>query len=350
MAIKLQKQFKKLEEEIRLSSHNGLKEKRDILQTDLENKFPAKLKEKLNITLNKSDLKFIDQGSWANVTSTTIKPKLNTNGDKSLDRDVAMFFPLTTLDSDPREIKKLIKNILTIEGGKREPKIKKPCVTVAYSKEGNEIFHIDFPIYAEHKGKFYLALGKENSSIYEWQKADPEELNEYFRKHFIDEIGNQKRRLVRFFKLWKQEEYSTSNNDHEIPPSISLTLLICENFLSLDENNDLLALRNTLQKIFNKFKITKNSGGDIVEVDINVPLPVIPSSDTLYKMKKSNEHLIKFYKKFKIFVDNIENAYNAENEHESAKYIVKSLGTKFEVPEKEAKTDDSKLKKEDRFA
>ena len=67
-------------------------------------------------------------------------------------------------------------------------------------------------------------------------------------------------------------------------------------------------------------------------------------------MRDSDEHLIKFYKKFKRFTDNIENAFKAGHEHEAANYVVKSLGEEFEVPPKEAKKDNSSLKKEDRFA
>ena len=67
-------------------------------------------------------------------------------------------------------------------------------------------------------------------------------------------------------------------------------------------------------------------------------------------MRKSKEHLITFYKRFQNFYENIRNAYEAEHDHEAANYIVKSLGSEFEVPDKEAAVDTSKLKKEDRFA
>lgn len=349
--IKLQKQFEEFHGEIALTDHRELKEKRSILEKELKDKFPEKmnkekkLKEENSNDLKISDLKFIDQGSWAQGVKTSIDPM-----NKTFDRDVAMIFPLDILiHKDPREIKKIVKDILTIQG-KREPKIKEPCVTVTYSKEGDEIYHLDFPIYAKAKyGNLYLARGKECSESYEWEESDPEGLNEYFKEQFEGEIGNQKRRIVRYLKQWKQIKYNGSQNGNEIPPSIGLTILVCKNF-QYNEKNDLKTLYYTLKRIYDKFIVIKNSEKEITEVIIYCDLPTKPFSDVFYKMRKSKEHLITFYKRFQNFYENIRNAYEAEHDHEAANYIVKSLGSEFEVPDKEAAVDTSKLKKEDRFA
>lgn len=349
MKPKLHKEFENFHKEIGLSNHHELKNKRKILQTDIENKLPQKLLEKEIAEINKSDLTFFDQGSWAKGIKTSIKPKkIGEDGNKTFDRDVAVIIPMDINENDdPRKIKKIIKDILTI-ADKRIPEIKDPCVTINYSKEGNEIYHIDFPIYAKDEyGNLYLARGKETSEKYEWEPSDPEGLNEYFRDHYQDDEGNQKRRVIRYIKQWKQEKYNGSNGN-EIPPSIGLTLLGCNNFnFSYDGKywNDLEALHLTLQDILVEF--TENADESI---DIVCKLPKTPKSDIFYKMRNSEEHLKTFYKRFKKFAGNIENAYNAEHNHEAAKYVEKSLGDKFEIPEKEAKKDTSTLKKEDRFA
>lgn len=348
MKPKLYDEFENIYSEILLSNHNALKTKRDILQNDLEMRLPAKLKDKGIATITKSDLKFIDQGSWASGIKTSIKPKKQDEaGNKTFDRDVAVIIPFDINENnDPRKIKKIIRDLLIIEG-KRTPEIKNPCVTVSYSKEGNEIYHIDFPIYAKDEyNNLYLARGKEGAEDYEWEKSDPEGLNKYFKDHFEGDEGNQKRRMVRYIKQWKQEKY-TGINGNEIPPSIGLTILACENFNSYSDDgywNDLKALHFLLQSILDKFI----SIGNYTNIICN--LPTIPYSDVFFKMRNSQEHLKTFYNRFKIFADNIENAYNAEHAHEAAKYVVKSLGNKFKVPEKQAKQDSSNLKKEDRFA
>lgn len=349
MQPKLYKEFENFYKEISLSNHNDLKNKREILENDLKEKLPEKLKAEKIATIAKKDLKFIDQGSWASVVKTSIKPKKQgENGDKTFDRDVAVIIPLDiSKNNDPRKIKKIVKDILIIED-KRIPEIKTPCITITYSKEGDEVYHIDFPIYAKDENdNLYLARGKEFAIEYKWEEADPEGLNEYFKNHFTGDEGNQKRRIVRYIKQWKQEKY-TGNNGNEIPPSIALTILACDNFIPCYENecywNDLEALHFTLQTMLNRFVVYDDA------VDIECNLPRKPYSDVFYKMRNSKEHLKTFYNRFKTFADNIENAYNAEHAHESAKYIVKSLGDKFEIPEKQAKQDNSNLKKEDRFA
>ena len=237
--IKLQKQFENFHDEIALTNHHELKEKRKILEKDLKNNFPEKLNEEKSLKedtssdLKISDLKFIDQGSWAQGVKTSINPAI-TNKSKTFDRDVAMIFPLDILiHNDPIRIKQIVRDILIIKD-KRKPKIKEPCVTVTYSKEGEEIYHLDFPIYAKDEdNNLYLARGKEFSENSKWEEADPEGLNNYFNNEFIGEEGNQKRRIVRYLKQWKQIKYIDSQNGNEVPPSIGLTLLVCDGFVKI---------------------------------------------------------------------------------------------------------------------
>lgn len=338
MQPRLYKQFEEFHNLIKLDKESSLlKEKRDILQGDFEKNFPEILKEH-GITVNKSDLRFIDQGSYRQAISTTID-------DTTIDRDVAVIFPLDIEENtDPRKIKGFARDALTIKNN-REPKIKEPCITIRYLQQGEENMHIDFPLYAEHDGAVYLARGKEFSSTYEWESCDPDGLNDYLESYFAGNEGNQLRRIVRFIKKWRQEKYGDSYTKNHRPPSIGITLLACEYFVytSVDDyDNDLNALYTVVNGITYSF-ITNLSG----EHTITKKLPVTPKTDVFFKMTDADEEV--FYTKLSEFRDNLLNAINANEEYEAAKYIQKSLGTDFKLPEK-PKSSSAKSKDENSYA
>lgn len=326
---KLQKQFNDFNDAIKCSGTANLRDKRDLLKADIESKFPEKCKQ-FGIDVKKSDLRFINQGSYKIGTAI--------NG-KNVDIDYAMIFPLNISEfNDPRELKKAVKDSLIIENI-RIPSIKEPCVTVAYHENGEEYMHIDFPIYAEYEGNLYLGRGKENSIKFEWEIADPEGLVEYFENAFKDK--EQLKRIVRYIKKWKQQEYDNSSNGNEVPPSIGLTLLACENYCeyTYGGDDDLSSLYYTLKKIQNAFVIETDDFGEITSATISCDLPVEPKTDVLYKMSLSSAHLIKFYKKLKRAVANLNDAMNLDEEHEAAKCVRKVLGDEFKIPAK--KTNDT---------
>jgi len=324
---KLQKEFEEFNDFIKCSDTPFLREKRDLLTEDIKSKFPDKCAES-GIDINKSDLRFINQGSY--IIGTAIDGK-------TVDIDYAMIFPIDIDEhSDPTCFKKAVRDSLIIEN-KRIPKIKEPCVTVAYHKDGEEYMHIDFPIYAEFEGSLYLGRGKENSLSPVWEIADPEGLRDYFLDSFKDR--EQLKRIVRYIKKWKQLEYETSTNSHEIPPSVGLTILACQNYAAYTYggDDDLSSLYYTLNNIKNAFSVGTDSYGEIVSASITCDLPVEPYADVFYKMRLSSAHLVKFYKKLKRAVNNLKEALNLEEEHEAAKYVRKVLGEEFTVPEKKTR-------------
>ena len=156
---KLQKEFEEFNDEIKIDEEaEALRDKRDRLKSDIEEYFPDKCAE-YGIDINKSDLRFLNQGSYK--IGTTISGS-------SVDLDYAVIFPLDIYDhTDPRKLKKAAKKALEIKNV-RIPTIKEPCVTVAYHANGSETMHIDFPLYAEYDSSLYLARGKENSEDYKW--------------------------------------------------------------------------------------------------------------------------------------------------------------------------------------
>lgn len=330
MAIKLKKQFNDFHNKIKKDSETPtLIEKRDKLKADIEKYLPSELK-KYNIDINKSDLRFIHQGSYK--IGTTIQ----SNEGQSVDLDYAVIIPLDKDEhNDPRQVKKAVKNALLINNI-RIPKIKEPCVTVAYHSNGEEYMYIDFPIYAEYNSNLYLGRGKETSEEYNWELADPEGLNDYFLNQFSGKP--QLKRIVRYIKKWKQEKYDGSTNTNEVPPSIALTLLVCEKYVEYtsDGDNDLASFYYTLKAILDKFIISRDRDNNITYANITCSLPVQPFSDVFYKLKKSTSHMITFYKRLNNAVTDLREAMNLDDEHEAAKKVVKVLGDEFEVPEKQS--------------
>lgn len=339
---KLQKEFDAFDERIRIDEETpALIKKRETLKKDIEDKFPDRCEE-YEISVNKSDLRFILQGSYK--IGTTIS-----NEEKGVDMDYAVILPLNIYEySDSRNVKKAARDALEIPNV-RIPSIKEPCVTVAYHTAGKETMHIDFPIYASYKDQLYLARGKEYSEDYLWENADPEGLNEYF----LDEFKNrpQLKRIVRYIKKWKQEKYNNSTNTHEVPPSIALTLLACQNYKPYidDGDDDLRSLYYTVKAIYDLFSIQKDSDDEVVSASIVCNLPVTPFSDVFYKMRTIPKHMITFYKRLGTAVFNLQEAVNLDEAHEAAKYVQKVLGSGFDVPDKQASTASTINKREYSF-
>ena len=325
--MKLKKEFADFYGEIRIDKEtNALREKREILEEDIKSKLPYILKDH-NISVDRSDIRMIDQGSYK--CNTTIS-------DDIVDRDVAVMIPLDIyVSSDPRKIKGYLRDTINIPA--RTVSIKEPCVRASYYENGEEWLHIDLPLYAQYENSVYLARGKEYSSDYSWESADPDGLNDYLCGQIN---GNaQLRRVICFIKKWRNEKYSGSTNDHEVPPSIGLTLLACECFSAQstdDGDDDLLSLQKTMKGMLDKFTYTFDDKGNLVRT-ITKNLPVTPYTDVFKKMKDSSStYMTTFYNRLSKAVDNLTNAVNVESAHDAGKYVQKVLGDDFTVPAKEA--------------
>ncbi len=338
--MKLKKEFDDFFQHIKIDTEiNTLMLKRTILQGEIENKLPGILEEH-GIKLNKSDIRMIDQGSYK--YHTTIHSDV-------VDRDVAIIIPLNTSEnSDPRKIKGYLRDSINIPV--RTVQIKEPCVRAAYHKDGEEYLHIDLPLYAQDGDKIYLARGKEFGTPI-WERADPDGLND----DLCGKInGNpQLRRVICYLKKWKNEHYANSVSDHEVPPSIGLTYLVCDYFeaqSSADGDNDLLAFQKTVQNICNHFSITRDYYGNITSASICRYLTVQPYTDIFKKMKDSSgSYMITFYNRLCTARDNLTNAVNVESDHDAAEYVVKVLGSEFEVPPKPAASKTTKTNREHSF-
>ena len=338
--MKLKNEFEQFYKEIRIDSEShALKNKREVLENDIKTKLPGILDDH-GISINKSDIRMIDQGSYK--YNTTIK-------DDIVDRDVAVMIPLDiTTNSDPRKIKGYLRDAINIYS--RSVSIKEPCVRTSYYENGEEWLHIDLPLYAEDGICVFLARGKEFSNEYSWEEADPDGLNVYLCGQING--NNQLRRIICFIKKWRNEQYSGSTSDHEVPPSIGLTLLACDCFSaqsSYEGDDDLLSLQKTMKGILDKFTYSIDNNGNQIKT-ISKKLPVTPYSDVFKKMKDSSgSYTTTFYNRLAKAVDNLTNAVNVESAHDAGEYVQKVLGVGFTVPTKEAVAASAQNKREHSF-
>ena len=290
--MKLKKQFKDFYDEI------CIHEESDTLQKDIEDKFPGEMKDH-GIELKKSDIEIFDQGSYK--YSTTIKSSV-------IDRDVAVMIPLDIKEyPDSRKIKGYLRDAVNHVAA-RTVKIKEPCVNVSYYENGVEWMHIDLPLYAKSDDKVYLARGKEFSEKYLWEIADPKGLND----DLCGKINKneQLRRVIRYIKKWRNDKYENSTLDHEVPPSIGLTYLACDCFVSSatsEGEDDLMALQQTMSNMKSMFTLTYEDE-KLVKADISRYLPVEPFTDVFQKMKDaSDSYGVTFYNRLSTAVLEEEN-------------------------------------------
>ena len=329
-------------DEVKYDGNNEIREKKKKLKDDFKSTFPTKFKEKYEEDIKVEEIRFIDQGSYS--INTTIN-----HTDTAFDIDVATIIDLDKNKyDDVLEIKELVREAL--KNTNREPEIKEPCVTVKYTKVGEEKYHIDFPIYAKCGDKLYLARGKDPNKEEEikWEIADPEGLSEYFKKDHLQIEGlnlddeekkqrKQKRRIIRYIKWWKAEKYGTSRRDHSIPPSIALTILACENFESVKidgEYNDLNALYKTVKNITSELfeKTIDEEGKEVIDL-IECKLPKAPGSDCFFKIRNSYSYIKTFYTRWTTFESNLKKAVEEENERTAGEILVGIFGDKFPLPE-----------------
>ena len=320
--MKFKKEFKEFHENIKQTYSNELKTKKDMFINEIKKRLPEVLDDH-KVTVKKSDIEFFIQGSCA--TNTLVK----TDGD--IDLDLAVVLPLDIEEhNDCRKIKGYVRD--SISTYNRTVDFKKPCITVDYQSED---LHIDFPVYAFSNEHYYLAVGKENSTDCEWQKCDPKGLNEYFKDYLSN--NDQLRRIVRYLKKWKSVSFSEGNG---MPPSIALTLLACEYFEEMKEDNqddDLNALYNVVKKINDYIP---NEEAPYVYIN----LPTSPYSDTMHKINSNQSYRRNFKNKMKDLLTHLTNAMNASDDYTAGTYMQKIFGDDFPLPEKKVDASENRFR------
>lgn len=319
--MSVQSEFIEFNKKIKLDyeTRNELADKRDILVKKLQESGKLPSFEK------------IDQGSYA--LHLGVEPLQ----EKEYDIDVGLRFKENKSDYSPLELKKVICDILEkhTEYGAH---IKKPCVTITYSEEGEPAYHVDLVVYLyEDKNdagsQMYLARGKYSDNEC-WEKTDPIGLINYINNAVeIGEARDQFRRSVRYLKRWKNIRFDS--NGHGEPPSIGITLILADYF-QFEANNDLLALKNVVKQMLSLFKIEKYDNENnrmLYRLEYVIPSSLKFEYGTDVFKKMTDVQMTDFKDKLDKLFRDLEGVENELDELEQCKKLQKIFGEDFNVPE-----------------
>jgi hypothetical protein len=317
-------QFNKFHDNIKLKEENEiLKDKRDIITKKLKEELPQQTDYEFSV---------FNQGSYA--MHTGIKPL-----DDDYDIDVGLYFDMSKDDVDPIEAKKWILNAL--EGHTKDVKIKKPCVTVTYAAG----YHVDVTVYAANNsnGKVYLAKGKtsSNSSDKYWDESNPKDLIKKIKENLSDENDRKQfRRVVRYLKRWKDNEFISVNGK---PTGIALTSCVYH-WLDIQKETDLFDGKTTYKDLDALINIVSNMISKFVNeyvlVDgeykymprIRVYLPVDPKPELFEKM--THKQMKTFKEKLEDLLKSLKEAKEKTDPTEAAEILQKQFGDDFPIPTK----------------
>lgn len=330
---KVQKQFEKFHEKIKLGrfeEEKTLRDKRNIIRERLEESLP-KVFEKHHEEC--PEFFFLDQGSYE--MGTGAKPP---DGDYDIDQGI-YFEVKTTEYPDPVVLKKRVYEAL--EGHTDDVRIRRPCVTVYYHKDGKRIYHVDLAVYSDGSqnddGKDYIAMGKENSqSEYRfWEVSNPKALSDEILGRFTDSHDRKQfRRVVRDLKRWKDVKFVADGN--AAPLGIGLTVAAYKwlrpsyTDIFAKKPDDLRAIRNLVLDILNSFTLTYHDEEWVRRLVVN--LPVEPWNDLFERM--TNKQMSEFEEKLQALKDALDEADREADPHEACKILCKQFGEDFPVPEK----------------
>jgi len=308
-----QTQFENFHNEILLGYDESsvLRDRRETLLNDLKN----------NISKDAPKYETFNQGSYALYTGIT-----PIDGDP--DMDIGVIFECSPEDyPDPLTLKKYVRDALTRQN--RTVKIRRPCVTVTYFKDGKATHHIDLAVYSVNRNdQTQLARCRETDAKENrvWESSEARELTSKIIDQFKDNDRQQFRRVVRALKRWRDNKIG-----HKNVPSIGLTVAAYNWFTpkydSVDgKPRDLIAMRDLINQMLSNWGFSR----------LVVNLPVAPDCDLFERMTDTQ------MKDFKERLETLRNALNeAESQpdtHEACKILQKQFGDDFPVPEKSSTT------------
>ena len=314
----LQKQFEDFHNKIRLSDDDGkanLPEKRELLVKDL--------KDGLKRYAEKNDtdvliFEHFNQGSYAMHTGT--KP-LNDD----YDIDVGLVFDNNQDDFEsPVQLKKIIRDALNSTF--RSVKIRRPCVTVTYHKDGKPSYHVDLAVYVkkDFEDHYEIAMGREHSDEcnQEWDDSDPKGLIREINELYSGDERRQFKRIIRYLKRWRDKQFRNGG----APISIALTCAAYhwyepEGFDG--ELNDLRALYQLADTMLNEF-------GWIID-RLEVELPVVPGSDLMERLTEIQ--MSTFKEKLEGLRDALSEAIEETSDTKACKALGKIFGNEFPIPD-----------------
>lgn len=256
---------------------------------------------------------------------------------KEYDIDVGLRFNVNKADYDPMDLKDTICEVLKnhTEYG---AKIKKPCVTVTYKKDGEPSYHVDLVVYVyedkqDSSSQLFLARGiNAESEETCWEKSDPLGLIDYINDAVAQgDERDQFRRVVRYLKRWRNRRFSSTG--HSEPASIGITLIAADYFKSVS-NDDLAALKNLVDDMLALFVIkTYEDGRWLYRITYPMPASLDFESGTDAFNKMTDIQMTDFKDKLDKLSRDLADVQKEPDEVEQCKKLNKIFGDDFHVPE-----------------
>lgn len=330
----VQSQFEKFNDTIRLGRFDEneiLRTKRDIIRKKLKDNLPGVFKKYGEVC---PTFYFLDQGSYEMDTGT--KPL-----DCDFDIDQGLYFLVSTAAyPDPVVLKERVFEAL--DGHTDRVELRRSCVTVFYSCDGEPIYHVDVAVYSDGtcnpdgkskhaKGKLYSA--SENRV---WEVSNPLLLSDtIFGKFPTEGDRKQFRRVVRYWKRWKAVNFTDGGGS--APNGIGLTLItyydlrITYSDAFAGKHNDLGAMRQLVEVVLTRFTPDTDEDGQPGE-RLVVKLPIEPGSDVLSRMTVKQMGVFK--EKLIKLKDALIYAEGVSDTHAACERLQLVFGEDFPVPEK----------------
>ena len=326
--MSLQSLFMRFHEAIQLKRFDEnaeLREKRDRILRRLRENLPS------SVTFD-----WFNQGSYA--MGTGIKPL-----DGDYDIDIGIILNNVVRSSNPYRDRSKDKDFKTVKGWiynairahTSQVDWRRPCITVYYKEAGEIIYHVDLAVMVrddQHPAQLYLALGDEHESpsTCEWQLDDRQGFMDAVESKCAGEDGAQFRRVVRYLKRWKDENFP--KNGHAAPTGLSLTVAAYYSFsprrtteyysgrVSYDDLSATLTVANWIRGRFSQTWAT--SLGSIVHT-VSLAFPFAPGDDVFGKMTQQQQE--EFYQRLGQLISDLEQAQATGN----AGYLHRIFGDDF---------------------
>lgn len=241
------------------------------------------------------------------------------------DIDVALRFNLTIEECrDPVALKERVHAALRGLGSAVQ--IRRPCVTVFYQRQGEQLYHVDLALYARDAyGRSHLACGKPGDApaLRTWTPSDPRALGEHIKERFEGEDLSQFRRVIRVLKRWKDERFSSEGE--AAPRGIALTAAALKWFRTAGRqdpvtrrfhHDDATALLNLVQAM------RVNADPQLV-----AHLPIPPGNDPFARM---NERQMQIFRDELVHLEQaLRAAQGCDDRREACDLLRRVLGDDF---------------------
>lgn len=332
----VQGEFRQFHEAIKLTDldeNATLLEKRKLLVTKLRDGLRRTFEE-----LEESAPTFQERNLGSYAMGTGIKP----TGGRDFDIDVGLYFNNSVDDYEPVKLKQLV--LAELDKAPHSAEMQRPCVTVTYTKDGEDAYHVDFAVLVagekQADGVPRLAKGLPGSNVENkvWEPSGSLEFVKRVTNHLDGDDRQQFKRVIRYLKRWKDFRFSARGEG--APRGIGLTAAALLWFVprcSYDGSgkrvdDDLVATRDLVAAMRANFG-SRVHDGEVAE-RLTVTLPVLPYDDPFSRM--SNRQMGVFKERLQALKDTLQDAIEAVDRRAACSALRKQFGDDFPVPDEDS--------------